>query len=65
MNSESAIVNEVRERAMAISDRFGHDLHQYAEYLRRMQADPRNRDRVVSQVTVVPARADTPRRSLG
>jgi len=44
---------------MVISERFGHDLHQYAEHLR--QREQEHRERVVNQITVVssPAAADT------
>ncbi len=52
MSEESSvIVREVRDRAMKIDDRFGHDLHKYCEYLR--QQERQHPDRVVSQITVV------------
>lgn len=51
MNEESQIVSEVRERAMQISERFGHDLHQYAKHLREQEKD--HPERIVNQVTVV------------
>jgi hypothetical protein len=51
MSEESPIVREVRERALKISERFGHDLSRYCIYLReREKRHPRN---VVNQVTVV------------
>ena len=37
MMEESPIVREVRERAMQIEARFGHDLHKYCEYLREQE----------------------------
>ncbi len=51
MSAESPIVEEVRRRAMAISEQYGHDLRRYAEHLRQIQAE--NASRVVSQRTVV------------
>ena len=53
MTSDSLIVQEVWQRAMEISSEFGHDVRKYGEYLRRKQQEPRNRMRVVSQLTVV------------
>ena len=53
MKSESPIVEEVRRRAQEISERFGHDLQAYARHLKEIEE--KYRDRVVSQVTVVPA----------
>ena len=53
MTADSSIVAEVRERAMGISARFGHDLRRYVEDLQRRQRDPRIRCRLVSQLTVV------------
>jgi hypothetical protein len=55
MNADSSIVEEVRERRRQISDRFGHDLKAYARYLKDIEE--KHRSRVVSQVTVVPARS--------
>ena len=54
MNSDSVIVEEVRDRAARISERFGHDLYRYAKHLADIQ--DKHRERVVSQVTVVPMR---------
>jgi hypothetical protein len=51
MNEDSPIVKEVRDRATEISERFGHDLHRYAEHLR--QREQEHPDRVVNQITVV------------
>jgi hypothetical protein len=51
VSEDSPIVKEVRDRAMAISERFGHDLHRYAEHLR--QREQEHRERVVNQITVV------------
>jgi phosphoserine phosphatase len=59
MNSDSPIVEEVRRRAMAISEQYGHDLRKYVEHLRQIQAE--NASRVVSQLTVV--RAETGERT--
>jgi hypothetical protein len=43
MTYESPIVQEVRERAMKISERFGHDLHKYCEYLRDQKKPRKSR----------------------
>ena len=51
MGEDSPIVKEVRQRAMRISERFGHDPRKYLEHLQRLEE--REKDRVVSQVTVV------------
>ena len=51
MSDESPIVKEVRDRAMEISERSGHDLHRYAEHLR--QCEQEHQERVVNQITVV------------
>lgn len=51
--SDSRIVQEVRQRAMEISAQFDHDLDRYVEHLREYQE--KFRDRLVSQITVVPA----------
>ncbi len=54
MRADSPIVEEVRERRHQISERFGHDLQAYAKHLKEIEE--KHRSRVVSQVTVVPAR---------
>lgn len=54
MNGDSIIVEEVRQRRHAISERFGHDLEAYGKHLQELAAH--YGDRVVSQITVVPAR---------
>ncbi len=54
MRADSPIVEEVRERARRISERFGDDLQAYAQHLKEIEE--KHRSRVVSQVTVVPAR---------
>ena len=54
VKADSSIVEEVRERAQRISERFGHDLRAYARHLKEIE--DRNRSRVVSPVTVVAAR---------
>jgi phosphoserine phosphatase len=51
MTTDSPIVAEVRQRAMEISARFGHDLDKYAAHLKEIERQ--HSDRVVSQVTVV------------
>jgi hypothetical protein len=51
MSEESPVVQEVRDRAMKISERFGHDLHRYCQFLR--ERERKNPQRVVSQITVV------------
>ena len=53
MTSDSIIVQEVRQRAMEISARYGHDLKEYAKHLRQIQAECA--DRLVSQRRVVSA----------
>ena len=52
MNSENPIVDEVRERAMRISARYGHDLRAYAKHLKDVQG--REPERVVEQPRVMP-----------
>ncbi len=51
MSDQSSIVEEVRARAMKISEQFGHDLHKYCAYLREQQQ--KHPQRVVDQITVV------------
>lgn len=51
MTNESSIVQEVRQRAMQISQRFDHDLHKYCAYLR--EQEKKHPDRVVDQIAVV------------
>ena len=51
MIEESPIVREVRERAMQIEARFGHDLHKYCEHLR--EQEKKRRDHIVDQIAVV------------
>lgn len=53
MTSDSPIVEEVRRRRAEISREFGDDLDRYGEHIRELQEQ--YRDRLVSQVTVVPA----------
>jgi hypothetical protein len=55
MIEESPIVREVREHAMQIEERFGHDLHKYCEYLR--EQEKKHPDRVVDQIAVVRSKA--------
>jgi hypothetical protein len=55
MSSDRPIVQEVRQRAMEISARFDHDLHRYVQHLRQRQSDPRYRDRIVGQISIVPS----------
>ena len=52
--SDSAIVDEVRTRRSEIRRRFGDDLVEYGKHLMDMQEA--YRDRLVSQVAVVPGR---------
>lgn len=52
MSSDSPIVEEVRRRRHEISERFGHDLQAYYHHLKELEE--KYRDRVVSQITVVP-----------
>ena len=51
MSEDSPIVKEVRDRAMKISERFGHDLHDYCAHLRERQKE--HPHRIVSQITVI------------
>lgn len=51
-STDSPIVQEVRERRHQISERFGHDLQAYYRHLKEIEQKHRNR--VVSQITVVP-----------
>lgn len=55
MSTESPIVQEVRERAMKISARYGHDLQRYCRHLMELQQRPDLRKRLVSQITVMAA----------
>ena len=51
MSDESQIVQEVRQRARAVSLRFDDDLEKYVEHLRAVQA--RYSNRLVDQVRIV------------
>jgi hypothetical protein len=51
--SDGPIVDEVRRRRSEISARFGDDLDRYVDHLLELQEQ--YRDRLVSQITVVPA----------
>jgi hypothetical protein len=51
MNTDGPIVQQVRETASKISERFGHDLRRYCSYLRSKQQ--KTGHPVVGQVTVV------------
>ena len=51
MSQDSSIVNEVRDRALHISERFGHDLHEYVRHLREREKE--HPERVVDQITIV------------
>lgn len=55
MRSDSPIVDEVRLRREEISRRFGDDVERYGAHILELQVG--YKDRLVSQVTVVPARA--------
>jgi hypothetical protein len=54
VSADSPIVDEVRKRRHAISERFGHDLQAYGRHLKALEE--RYKSRVVSQVTVVATR---------
>jgi hypothetical protein len=56
MTGDSPIVQEVRERARAISARYGDDIDRYCAHLRELEKQ--FADRLVSQITVVPARTN-------
>ena len=51
MKSDSPIVDEVRARRRALSERFGDDLQAYGRHLRQIEEKYRNR--TVNQITVV------------
>ncbi len=51
MNTDSPIVEEVRERRRQLSERFDNDLRKYGEHLREVQE--KFQSRVVDQITVV------------
>ncbi|HLQ45369.1 MAG TPA: hypothetical protein VK137_11610 [Planctomycetaceae bacterium] len=51
MNTESAIVDDVRRRASEISEHYGHDLKAYAAHLKEIESQ--HADRTVGQVRVV------------
>ena len=58
MSTDGPIVDEVRRRRHAISERYGHDLQAYGRHLKELAK--KYKSRVVSQVTVVPPRPTTP-----
>ena len=60
MSTDGPIVDEVRRRRHAISERYGHDLQAYGRHLKELAK--KYKSRVVSQVTVVPPRPTTPPR---
>ena len=64
MSTENAIVDEVRRRAIEISERYGHDLKAYAAHLKEIES--LCVERTVGQVRVVrdAASAQIPRKSL-
>lgn len=51
MNSEGAIIDDVRRRATEISERYGHDLKAYAAHLKDIENQ--NSTRTVGQFRVV------------
>jgi hypothetical protein len=51
LESDNEIVAEIRERAAAISARFGNDPRKYLEYLKEKQRT--HGSRLVGQITVV------------
>lgn len=60
MTTDGPIVQQVREAAAKISERFGHDLRRYCSYLRSKQA--KSGHPVVGQVTVVSSSDGSPPR---
>ncbi|MFO0839004.1 MAG: hypothetical protein U1D55_10805 [Phycisphaerae bacterium] len=58
MEADSQIVEEVRKRAGEISRRYGDDLQQYIAHLEGVQRQ--HPERVVEQITVVPATPPQP-----
>lgn len=63
MTNESPIVQEVRSRAMQISQRFDHDLHKYCEYLR--EQEKKHPDRIVDQIAIVRSKDFDASRTIG
>jgi len=53
MTVDGPIVEDVRRRAMQLSERFGHDLRKYVEHLKEIEE--KHRSRVGNQITVVKA----------
>ena len=51
MNTESEIVDDVRRRAIEISERYGHDLKAYATHLKEIEGQ--HPDQMVGQIRVV------------
>ena len=51
MNTESAIVDDVRRRAIEISERYGHDPKAYAAHLREIESQ--HPARTVGQIRIV------------
>ena len=51
MIHESPIVQEVRQRAMKIGERFGHDLRKYCDYLR--DQEKKHPERIVDQIAII------------
>lgn len=58
-NSDSPVVEEIRQRGAIISQRFDNDPRKYLSYLKAAQAQHQNR--LVSQITVVAAQSSPPR----
>ncbi len=54
MSSDGPIVEEVRRRRCEISSRFDDDIDLYGKHIQELQQ--KYRHRLVSQITVVPAR---------
>ena len=57
MKTESTIVDDVRRRALQISERYGHDLKAYATHLKEIEGQ--HPDRTVGQICVVRNAATT------
>lgn len=51
MSSDSPIVDEVRQRAMKISERFNHDLRRYGQHL--MEEQKKYKDKLVNQIAII------------
>lgn len=59
MNSESDLIQEIRQRASDISARYGDNLREYAKHLK--EVEKKHADRLVNQIRVVRGARREPR----